>query len=156
MIAQAPGSVHDFKVFKKNYRGIDPQIETLGDSGFQGIAHLHANSKTPHKSSKKHPLTDEQKRENQELARRRIIIEHINRRIKRFRILSARYRNRRKRHRLRVMLICGWHNYELELGSQSDTTAFWWFRNRSIVVFLCCQRASSRFSALDFLRNVKF
>jgi len=112
-IAQAEGSCHDFRLFKENYNGIDPQIKLLGDSGFQGIFELHANSLIPKKSSKNHPLTDEEKKANTELSRKRIVIEHVNRWIKRFKILQYRYRNRRKRHGLRVSLICGVHNFEM-------------------------------------------
>nr|WP_277873928.1 hypothetical protein [Trichocoleus sp. FACHB-832] len=42
------------------------------------------------------------------------MIEHINRRLKVFRILSQRYRNRRKRFGWRCHLIAGIYNYELQ------------------------------------------
>jgi len=48
--------------------------------------------------SKNHPLTAEQKLFNRELSRERIVIENINAKIKTFKIMSERYRNRRKRH----------------------------------------------------------
>ncbi|MDB9506544.1 IS5/IS1182 family transposase, partial [Microcystis aeruginosa CS-338/01] len=47
------------------------------------------------------------------LSQRRIVIEHIHRRLKIFRILSSRYRNRRRRFGLRLNLIAGIYNYEL-------------------------------------------
>ena len=40
-------------------------------------------------------------------------IEHVNPWIKRFKILQYRYRNRCNRHGLRVILICGLHNFEM-------------------------------------------
>ncbi|MCL2119995.1 MAG: IS5/IS1182 family transposase, partial [Planctomycetaceae bacterium] len=42
-----------------------------------------------------------------------IVIENINARIKTFKILSERYRNRRKRHLLRMNLVCAILNREL-------------------------------------------
>ena len=45
----------------------------------------------------------------------RIVIENINARIKAFKIMSERYRNRRKRHLLRMNLICGLLNQELRV-----------------------------------------
>ena len=61
-------------------------------------------------------LSEEQKAEqkilNREISSKRMKIEHIIGRIKRFNILSERYRNRRKRFGLRVNLICGIVNYE--------------------------------------------
>ncbi|MDR9778345.1 IS5/IS1182 family transposase, partial [Rhizobium hidalgonense] len=48
---------------------------------------------------------------NREISRRRIVIEHINRQLKCFRILSERYRNRRRRFGLRANLIAGIVNW---------------------------------------------
>jgi len=88
-------------------------IKVVCDSGYQGIKDLHSNSETPAKKPRKGNLTREEKRENKRISKCRITIEHINRRIKRFRMFSGRYRNRRKRFALRISLICGIHNFEL-------------------------------------------
>lgn len=45
-----------------------------------------------------------------------VVVEHIIRSLKIFRILAERYRNRRKRFRLCFTLIAGLHKYELGLG----------------------------------------
>jgi len=47
------------------------------------------------------------------LARQRIFVEHAIRKVKVFRILSERYRNRRKRFALRFNLIASLYNLEL-------------------------------------------
>ena len=60
-----------------------------------------------------HPLTSEQKTANRELACQRIFVEHVIRKVKIFRILSERYRNRRKRFGLRFNLIASLYNLEL-------------------------------------------
>lgn len=104
-MATGSGKTHDFTLFKGSGLGIAPSIELLGDTGYLGVDKLHLNSQTPHKKSKLHPLTPEQKRQNRALASRRITIEHVLRYLKRFRILSATYRNRRKRFGLRLNLI---------------------------------------------------
>ena len=101
-------------MFKENYAGIAPDILCLCDTGYLGIHTLHANSQIPAKKSKLHPLTDEQKAANRELARQRIVGEHIIGRLKVFRILSERYRNRRKRFGLRFNLIAAIYNFELQ------------------------------------------
>jgi len=62
-----------------------------------------------------HPLTKEQKLFNRELLQERIVIENINARAKTFKIMSERYRNRRKRHLLRMNLVCAILNRELVL-----------------------------------------
>jgi IS5 family transposase len=92
---------------------INKEIELLGDKGYQGIQKLHQKSKTPQKKKRKEKLSKEQKKANRQLSQRRIVIEHIHRSLKIFRILSSRYRNRRKRFGLRFNLIAGIYNYEL-------------------------------------------
>jgi hypothetical protein len=86
----------------------------LADAGYQGLADLHSNSQTPQKKSKHRPLTVAQKVANRELARQRIFVEHVIRKVKIFRILSERYRNRRKRFGLRFNLIASLYNLELK------------------------------------------
>ena len=112
-IAVCAGSVHDFALFKRNQPPVGENVRILGDSGYQGIASLHANSETPIKATKLHPLCADEKSFNRDLAKRRIYIEHINRHLKIFRIVSSRYRNARKRFGLRISLICGIYNFQL-------------------------------------------
>jgi len=108
------GNIHDFRLFKENYAGIAQDILCLADTGYLGIDKLHANSQIPAKKSKLHPLTPAQKAANQELARKRIFCEHVIGRLKVFRILGDRYRNRRKRFGLRFNLIAAIYNLELQ------------------------------------------
>ncbi len=107
------GSKHDFQLFKASQCTLCAQACVLADAGYQGLAELHANSQTPAKKSKLHPLTAEQKSANRALSRKRIVIEHIIRKLKIFRILSERYRNRRKRFGLRFNQIAAIYNLEL-------------------------------------------
>jgi hypothetical protein len=112
--AFANGSTHDFRLFKESKTVITHQVLGLADAGYQGLADVHANSRTPKKNSKYHPLTIEQKAANRELARQRIYVEHVIGKVKVFRILSERYRNRRKRFGLRFNLISSLYNLELK------------------------------------------
>jgi transposase len=77
------------------------------------MAELHQNCQTPFKKSKYHALTKSEKQRNRVLARKRIVIEQMFRKLKVFRILSERYRNRRKRFALRFNLIAAIYNLEL-------------------------------------------
>ncbi len=105
------GSAHDFEIFKQSGVHFLDDILLVGDKGFQGICAPF--SLTPYKKPKKGTLTAEQKAFNSSLSKFRIFIEHVNRRIKRFKILQMRYRNKQKKHLLRVSLICGIYNHEL-------------------------------------------
>ena len=107
------GKTHDFRLFKESCSAIESTITCLADSGYQGLTKLHENSETPAKKSKKNPLTAQQKAQNRLLARRRIYCEHVIGKLKIFRILKERYRNRRKRFGLRFNLIASLYNLSL-------------------------------------------
>jgi hypothetical protein len=109
----ADGKTHDFKMFKDMGLRIDESIKVLADLGFLGITKIHKNSQIPHKSSKKKPLTKEQKKENRQLASQRIPIEHTNCMMKIFNILKYPYRNKQKRFGLRVNLLAAIYNKNL-------------------------------------------
>jgi hypothetical protein len=85
----------------------------LADSGYQGLKKLHNNSELPKRNSKKHPLTKQDKQQNHQISSERVLVENIIRKIKIFRIMAEKYRNRRKRFTLRLNLIAGILNYEL-------------------------------------------
>ncbi len=114
--AQGRGPVHDFALYQQSNLELHESLEMLADSGYQGLQKLHEKSLTPQKKPRKSELTSEQKQSNRELARRRVVVEHVIRRLKIFRILAERYRNRRQRFSLRFNLIAGLYNYELSLG----------------------------------------
>jgi len=91
---------------------IDEGILMYGDLGYLGIHEFHANSIIPIKASKLHPLSDKDKAHNKRLARKRVVVEHINAKIKTFKSMTYPYRNHCKRHLLRLSLICGIINFE--------------------------------------------
>ena len=66
---------HDMKLFRKSRRDLSKAREILADSGYQGLMKLYSQAKTPIKSSKLHPLTDEDKAYNRALSSRRIKVE---------------------------------------------------------------------------------
>lgn len=108
------GRRHDFHLCKDSRSGILPQITVCADAGYQGLADGHASSHTPAKKTKLHPLNRAQKASNRALSRQRIVIENILRKLKIFRILSERYRNRRKRFGFRFNLIAAIYNMEIK------------------------------------------
>jgi len=114
-IAHGKGRRHDFRLFKSSKVRLANTIKLWRDKGYQGIAKLLAFSQIPTKKPKSSNLSQVQRQENRTLASQLIIIEHVNRRLKIFRIRSERYRNRRRRFGLRFNLIAGIYNYELNL-----------------------------------------
>lgn len=111
-ISVGKGKQHDFNIFQESEVHFTPQTQVIADKGYQGIQKLHANSIIPIKATKEHPLSIIEKLYNKLVSKCRIYIEHINRYVKRFRIFSSRYRNKRKRFALRFSLICGIYNFQ--------------------------------------------
>lgn len=112
-MSEAKGAVHDFELFKLSGVHMLEDILLVADKGFQGISGIHAFSLTPFKKPRGGKLMPEQKAFNRNLSKYRIAIEHVNRRIKRFKMFQYRYRNKQLRHLLRISLICGIYNLEL-------------------------------------------
>jgi transposase len=107
------GQVHDFRLFKQHRIPLMPEQLCLADKGYQGLAELHASSCIPMKRPRTGKLDKDERQHNRLLARLRIVVEHVNRRLKIFRILAERYRNRRRRFGLRFNLIAAILNLEL-------------------------------------------
>jgi len=110
----ANGKRHDFRLFKESEVRLKPETRSQTDTGFQGMQKIHPNCEIPKKRSKKNPLTKEDKLLNKIIASERVINEHVIGALKKFKIISDRYRNRRKRFGLRFNLIAGIYNLELE------------------------------------------
>ena len=105
------GKTHDFKIYKQSQNRVHPETKIQVDSGYQGIQKLHANSELPKKRSKKNPLTKDDKARNKLISSDRVIVENVFAYLKKFKIISQRYRNRRKRFGLRFNLVCAIFNH---------------------------------------------
>lgn len=110
----ANGKKHDFKLFKESKLFIPEDITAQGDTGYQGIQKIHIKSVTPRKRRRGRQLSGEDKKFNKEISSKRVFVEHAIGKIKIFKIVADKYRNRRKRFGLRFNLIAGIYNYQLE------------------------------------------
>lgn len=106
------GKRHDFRLFKESGLHIHPKIKVITDTGYLGLQKIHANTILPKKRSKKAPLSKQDKLDNQGISRDRVLNENVIGLLKRFKIITDRYRNRRKRFCLRFNLIAGIYNFE--------------------------------------------
>ena len=105
-------NTHDFKLFKQSRLPIKKETLVCVDTGYLGLSKLHKNTQMPKKKTKLNPLSYEDKLENKNKSSKRIPIEHINAKIKAFKIVAQKYRNRRKRFGLRFNLICALINFD--------------------------------------------
>lgn len=111
-MAFSNGKRHDFQLFKDSRVHVKAETVLEADTGYQGLALIHTNSLLPKKRSKTHLLSKQERKDNREISKVRIFVEHAIRFVKRFRILSERYRNRRSRFALRFSLIAGICNFD--------------------------------------------
>ncbi len=108
------GRKHDFNLFKESNLQIRKDKQIIVDTWYTWITKIHKNSLVPKKSSKKSRLTKEKRLYNKQLSSDRISNENVIWKIKIFKIISDRYRNRRKRFALRFNLIAWFYNFELD------------------------------------------
>lgn len=108
------GKCHDYRLFKESKVKIQPNIKVAVDTGYQGLQKVHAQTVIPKKRSKKQPFSQSDREVNTALAKERVLVENVIGMLKRFKIISDRYRNRRKRFGLRFNLLAGLYNFELK------------------------------------------
>lgn len=116
------GKKHDFKLFRDSGIRWVKNIQGIADSGYTGIKKLQSTTLIPTKRSKNKSLTKDERHENRNIASKRALNENVIGRLKRFKILSDKYRNRRKRFGLRFNLIAGMHNWERAYGDDDQNT----------------------------------
>jgi hypothetical protein len=107
------GRRHDYHLYKTSKVYVLEETEIVVDTGYQGLQKTHTKTRKPMKRSKKKPLLKSEKKSNHEISSVRVAVEHVIRKIKVFRIMGERYRNRRKRFSLRLNLIAAIYNFEL-------------------------------------------
>jgi len=95
-----------FKELVANLQVQGPRVHV--DLGFLGIKNLYPDAviNIPHKSSKNTPLNAQQQKENQALARLRVVVEHAIAKIKAFFILRIENRMKIKQKLDDAFMIC--------------------------------------------------
>jgi hypothetical protein len=101
--AGAPGPKSDINLFRERQKAFDENQKFNGDKGYIGEPSI----KTPHKKTKKQELTTLQKQQNLEFSTKRILVEHIIRLLKIFRVASERFRLNPQKYDQVIFTICG-------------------------------------------------
>jgi hypothetical protein len=119
LTATVPGSMHDYTIFKDilSPEHIPKRIRNHLDLGFQGIESDYPSMTVsiPKKKPKGKPHRSYDKGWNKRKASKRIIAEHAFAGVKRLRIVSDVFRNRKKGMSDTVMYVaCGLWNYHLD------------------------------------------
>lgn len=114
------GKEQDFSMLKAMAppRVIPPEVKTHADLGFKGLdtQYPHLRISMPDKKPRTRDLTEAQKKRNKKKSSVRVLIEHAIGGVKRLRIVSDVFRNKKQDFDDRVMLIsCGLWNYHLAM-----------------------------------------
>lgn len=112
-----PGKIHDKRQLDEEnlVDNIPDEIPIEGDLGFQGLQNEFVNIRLPHKKPKGQELSEQQKQENKDFSRQRVVCEHAHAGMKRYNAVSNVYRNRVPDFDDRLMLTAaGLWNFYLE------------------------------------------
>ncbi len=100
------GNMHDKKLYDKTRMVIDKKVKRKSELEYIGTA-----CQTPIKKPKHRKLTEQEKAYNRQFSKDRIIVEHVFAHLKKFKILSDRFRNPVKKHNLIFKNIAGIRNF---------------------------------------------
>ncbi len=120
----ARGSRHDYSLFKWRHPRLPGNVSLGVDLGYDGIQGDYPmfNALVPFKRRspgrgkrgvKAKPLTPEQKAHNQNLSKERVVVEHTISRLKKFRIMAHKFRNRLKHYDTTTDILCGLLNLRI-------------------------------------------
>lgn len=118
------GSMHDYALYKRSHPHLPDNVRLDLDLGYLGIRvdYPKLNCMLPFK--KKNPgrgkigvkaeaLSIEQKAFNKAISKERVVVEHTNSRVKKFRIFGDEFRNRLKRYDVMTGIVCGLVNFRI-------------------------------------------
>ena len=122
--AHVKGSMHDYTLYKYSHPHLPDNIRIGLDLGYKGIKIDYPNlncvlpfkRKSPGRGKrgvKAEELSPEQKAFNKQLAKERVVSEHVNSRVKKFVIWGGEFRNRLKHYDVMTDIVCGLLNFRI-------------------------------------------
>jgi hypothetical protein len=118
------GSMHDDTLYKRSHPHLPDKVCLGLDLGYLGIKVDFPKLYCMLPSKRKNPgwgkcgvvaqeLSVEQKDFNKAFAKERVVVEHTNSRVKKFRIFGDMFRNRLKRYDVMTDIVCGLLNFRV-------------------------------------------
>jgi len=101
-----PGSHHDLTLRREGPK-LPHDARAYADSAYQGYDKEHPNIDYPYKKPKGGELTSDEKEYNRGLSGFRVRVEHKIGELKRFRVVSDRFRNPRQTHHTKTSIVAG-------------------------------------------------
>ena len=97
------GPTSDINIWRSQREKLKESQRFQGDKAYTGEAAIS----TPHKKPKNQVLADEKERKNREQAKRRVIVEHLIRLVKIFRVAGERFRLKSLNYEAVILAVCG-------------------------------------------------
>jgi len=118
------GSMHDYALYRRSHPHLPDKVRLGLDLGYPGIKTDYPNLNCVLPFKKKSPgrgkrrvkaqeLPPDQKAFNKALAKERVVSEHTNSRVKKFRIWGDEFRNRLKHYDIMTDVVCGLLNLRI-------------------------------------------
>lgn len=125
----AKGSTHDYALFKHSHPRLPDSVDVGLDLGYQGILEdfpmfsclLPFKRRSPGRGKcdvRALELCEDQKLFNKFLSSAKVVVEHVNSRVKKFRVFGEEFRNRLKHYDTMTDIVCGIVNFRI-LGKLS-------------------------------------
>jgi hypothetical protein len=120
------GRKHDYDLFKDKRPPPPKGVEITADLGYQGIEKDFPSLKTriPVKRKRGKTLEKKDKRYNKELSRSRVVVEHTIGKMKKFKIMGSKFRNKLGRYDDMTSIVSGLTNLKVMASSGFDLDKF--------------------------------
>ena len=109
------GRRHDYRIYRKNHPELPDEVTSMFDLGFVGVEKDYPEQKSslPIKKEKGYELTTQEKEYNHNHSAKRIVIEHVICRIKKYKIMSDIFRNKLRKYDRISDIVSGLVNYRI-------------------------------------------
>jgi hypothetical protein len=103
VVVGKPGTTSDINIWRERRTQLSDNQKFQGDKAYVGETAID----TPRKKTKNQTLSIEQKQENKKKARTRVVVEHLIRLVKTFRIAAERFRLNSSSYETVILAVCG-------------------------------------------------
>lgn len=103
VVVGKPGATSDINIWRERRIQLKETQKFQGDKAYVGEAAIN----TPYKKTKTRDITLRQKEENRAKAKKRVVVEHVIRLVKTFRIAAERFRLNSSKYEPVILAVCG-------------------------------------------------
>ena len=109
------GRKHDYDIYKRNHPVTPKEVVNVFDLGYLGVEKDFPKqlSSLPNRKNRNQKISEEERCYNKDQSKRRIVIEHIICRLKKYRILADVFRNRLRKYNKVTDIVSGLINYRI-------------------------------------------